>query len=202
MSGIPQGSVLGPMLFVIFINDLPECILVDAFSFLFADDTKMFRNIKTIEECRILQKDIDSLYKWSKIWLIDFNSDMCKHMHIGKSDFRYRYTLNGIPLKYTEVEKDIGVHIDDQLSFDVHIATKCKKANSMFALIRRTFKFLNENIFMCLYKSMVRSHLDSCSSIWAPYKSKQINAIESVQRRATKQVPSLRDPRMIKDSRN
>ena len=193
LSGIPQGSVLGPMLFVIYINDLPECVLGVALSFLFADDTKLFNKINCVDDCFKLLAEIDSLHEWSQIWLIGFNSDKCKHMHIGNRDYVFTYDLNGVPLDYTEVEKDIGVHIDDKLSFDSHIAKKCKKANSMFALIRRTFKFLDMDMFLPLYKAIVRSHLDSCSSVWSPYEIKHINAIERVQRRATKQIPGFKD---------
>ena len=114
-------------------------------------------------------------------------------MHIGNRDYVFTYDLNGVPLDYTEVEKDIGVHIDDQLNFDAHISKKCKKANSMFALIRRTFKFLDMDMFLPLYKAIVRSHLDSCSSVWSPYDVKHIKAIENVQRRATKQILGFRD---------
>ena len=193
LSGIPQGSVLGPMLFVIYINDLPESVLGDPLSFLFADDTKLFNRINCVDDCFKLLEEIDNLYEWSQIWLIGFNSDKCKHMHIGNRDYVFTYDLNGAPLDYTDVEKDIGVHIDDQLSFDAHISKKCKKANSMFAFIRRTFKFLDMGMFLPLYKAIVRSHLDSCSSVWSPYDVKHIKSIENVQRRATKQIPGFRD---------
>ena len=90
-------------------------------------------------------------------------------------------------------EKDIGVNIDDKLTFDQHISAKCKKATSMFALIRRTFSFLNPEMFLPLYKAYVRSHLDSCSSVWAPHKMKHIEQIEKVQKRATRQIPGFKD---------
>ena len=191
ISGIPQGSVLGPMLFVIYINDLPDSVTSD--TFLFADDTKIFKTIYDQHDCDILQNDLASLSEWSKKWLINFHAGKCKHMHIGPDRTSSNYSLNGTELQYASHEKDIGVTIDDKLSFDKHISQKCKKAISMFALIRRSFSFLDAEMFKPLYKAYVRSHLDSCSSVWAPYKMKHIDQIEKVQRRATKQIPGFRD---------
>jgi hypothetical protein len=88
-------------------------------------------------------------------------------------------------------EKDIGVTIDLELSFDKHISEKVKKANSMCYIIRRSFQYLDHSTFLPLYKSLVRVHLDYASSVWAPYKVKHIEQLESVQRRATKQLPGF-----------
>ena len=191
ISGIPQGSVLGPMLFALYINDLPESVLSHAF--LFADDTKMFRIISTPKDSELLQDDLAKVTDWSDKWLVRFNADKCKHMHIGNKKVNAEYFLNHTKLTYAEYEKDIGVVIDDKLNFDKHISDKCKKANCMFALVRRTFRFLDEETFKPLYKAFVRSHLDSCSSVWAPFKSKHIEQIEKVQRHATKQLPGFKD---------
>ena len=193
LSGIPQGSVLGPMLFVLYINDLPEAVLQSCYTFLFADDTKAFRITKTVDDCVSLQNDLLCLTDWSRTWLIGFNTDKCKHMHIGKNDFDVKFEINNIELESTAVEKDIGVHVDNKLSFDKHIHTKCKKATSMFALVRRSFTYFDQYIFKCLYQALVRSHLDTNSSVWCPYLIEHINLIENVQRRATKQIPGFRD---------
>ena len=191
LSGIPQGSVLGPMLFVIYINDLPNSVMSDVF--LFADDTKISRIIYSQQDSNLLQNDLLKLSEWSQKWLINFHAGKCKHMHIGPNVHDPKYTLNDTTLQYATHEKDIGVIIDDKLSFDKHISEKCKKATSMFALIRRSFTFLDEEMFKPLYKAYVRSHLDSCSSVWAPYKMKHIDQIEKVQRRATKQIPGFKN---------
>ena len=193
-SGIPQGSVLGPILFVLYINDLPD--LVDSDAFLFADDTKVYRIITDTADSGVLQSDLNKLDKWSDTWLIKYNASKCKHMNIGGKStnmVKSKYELNGQELETVTLEKDIGLYIDEKLSFENHICEKVKKANSMFGMIRRNFQFLDEDMFIPLYKTYVRSHLDFASSVWAPYKIKHIEQLESVQRRATKQIPGYRD---------
>ena len=195
-SGIPQGSVLGPILFVLYINDLPSNILSDVY--MFADDTKIFNIIKSPEDQETLQNDLDTLSMWSDKWLLKFHPEKCKVMHLGKAgDTEYSYQLKEgdtyHELSYTEEEKDLGVVIDGKLDFDRHINIKINKANSIMAVIRRSFVSLNGVNFVPLYKSLVRSHLEYASCIWSPYKKKHIEAIERVQRRATKQLPGMKD---------
>ncbi|KAK3099864.1 hypothetical protein FSP39_010887 [Pinctada imbricata] len=191
-SGIPQGSVLGPLLFVLFINDLPNTVKSD--TYLFADDTKIFKIITTPEDSNTLQEDLNTLNTWSDNWLLRFHPEKCKVMYIGKkSDREPQYYLKDTVLQQAEDEKDIGVIIDRNLSFDKHISEKVNKANSMFALLRRTFRYMDCKTFVPLYKTLVRTHLDFASSVWAPYKQKHIEQIEAVQRRATKQLPGMKE---------
>ena len=171
-SGIPQGSVLGPILFVIFINDLPDCVTSDAY--LFADDTKIFRVIANEEDRGKLQKDLDRLDEWSKDWLLKFHPQKCKFMTIGKDDLNIKYMLKDQKLQKVKEEKDIGVIIDDQLDFESHISEKINKATEMFGLLQKSFNCLDRKTFTCLYKSMVKTHLDYTNSVWSPQKIKYI----------------------------
>ena len=106
-SGIPQGSVLGPLLFVIFINDLPDTLSTD--TYLFADDTKIFHVIKNENDHQKLQDNLDSMEEWSNKWLLRFHPDKCKHMHIGQQQETQKYTLLNKQLETIDEEKDIGV---------------------------------------------------------------------------------------------
>ena len=194
-SGIPQGSVLGPMLFVIYINDLPETVESDVY--LFADDTKIFKVLNSANDKDILQSDLTSLMDWSKKWLLSFHPDKCKHIHITRErgdpiDHRY-YLIQGKDLELIESEKDIGVHIDQNINFDKHISAISNKANAMFAMLRRAFQYIDKETFIPLYKALVRTHLDYASSVYSPYKLKHIDQLEAVQRRATKQLPGMKD---------
>ncbi|KAK3089125.1 hypothetical protein FSP39_001036 [Pinctada imbricata] len=192
-SGIPQGSVLGPTMFVIFINDLPD--IVKSTVYLFADDTKIFNLVQEVEDKNTLQRDLEQLTTWSNTWLLRFHPQKCKHLHIGKRDPdpEFHYSLLGNTLEQVKEEKDIGVIIDEKLSFDQHISEKVKKANSMFGVIRRIFQHFDDKSFIPIYKALVRTHLEYASSVWSPYKVKHIEMVEGVQRRATKQIPGYAD---------
>ena len=195
ISGIPQGTVLGPVLFVIYINDLPENVKSDLF--MFADDTKVSRVIVEKRDREELQQDMYNLQKWSESWLLKFHPDKCVTMKLNNKGegFLYRFDdhSDSSLLREVEVEKDIGIHVDNRLEFDIHISDKINKANNIFNLIRRSFHCLNESNFVPLFKSMVRPHLEQGNVVWAPYKKKYIDAIENVQRRATRMLPTLRD---------
>ena len=189
LSGIPQGSVLGPVLFVLYINDLPDSVLCDIL--LFADDTKIFRPVRNKEDATQIQNDINRLQDWSNKWLLEFNTDKCHVLTLGKfENIRYtkRYELNGEVLEHVFDEKDLGVTIDSELKFSDHLNMKVNKANSMAGLIRRSFDYLDGSLFRQLYTALVRPHLEYCQTVWAPHLQKDVNTIESVQRRATKLV--------------
>lgn len=191
-SGIPQGSVLGPVFFVIYINDLPQHIKSNAY--IFADDTKIYRQILTDSDNKVLQEDIRSLEKWADTWELKFHPAKCKYMTIGKpkqNDFNYKMAegVNEVVLEKVKTEKDLGVTFDEKLDFGIHIAEKVKKANQILGLIRRAFIFLDEQSMITLYKSMVRPHLEFSQIVWSPYLLKYVDLIERVQRRATKLIP-------------
>jgi ribonuclease P/MRP protein subunit RPP40 len=167
-------------------------------SYLFADNTKIFRTIVKQEDREILQSDLTKLQEWSDQWLLRFHPAKCKSMTIGKateSDWSYKFYTNEGPhnLDKIDEEKDIGVIIDKNLDFEAHINEKVNKATKIFGIIRRAYLNLNEENFMPLYKALVRSHLDFASAVWSPYKQKHKDLIENVQRRATKQIPSLKE---------
>ncbi len=178
---------------MIYINDLPE--ILNCEPYLFADDTKVFRVIKDETDTEALQDDLNTLYNWSSTWLLKFHPQKCKYMRTSrrKENEYQRYNLDSHVLENVDHEKDIGITLHERLSFELHTANKIKKATSMFALLRRIFEFLNADNFVPLYKALVRVHLDYASSVWAPYKKKLIKDLENVQRRATKQLPGLKE---------
>lgn len=188
-SGIPQGSVLGPILFTIYINDLPD--VVDNIAKLFADDTKVYAVVNNIEEQDTLQKDLDNLVDWSDKWLLKFNKSKCKHIHFGPF-VNTSYHLGENNITKTTEEKDLGITIDDKLKFQQHIHIQTKKANQRLGMINRTFTYMDKDMFLTLYKSLVRPHLEYGSTVWAVIYKKEGIQIENVQRRATKMVKIIK----------
>ena len=184
--------MLGPILFVIFINDLPESIKSEIF--LFADDTKVFRKVTSISDSEELQNDINRLEEWTRKWLLEFNVKKCHVLTLGKiEDVKHtqRYTLADKELEHVFSEKDLGVTFDTELQFEEHITSKVNKANAIVGLIRRSFSFLDCHLFKKLYTTFVRPHLEYAQSVWAPHLQKYIDMLEKVQIRATGMVDGL-----------
>ena len=166
LSGIPQGSVLGPILFVIYINDLPDSIKSD--TLMFADDTKVMRCIMSEVDSLGLQQDVHELEQWSDRWLLRFNADKCHILTIGKIEnikHTHNYELFGNRLDHVFEEVDLGVTIDYELRFEEHISKKVSKANSIAGLIRRSFAHLDGDLFNRLYKTFVRPHSEYAQAV-------------------------------------
>ena len=194
-SGIPQGSVLGPTLFVIYVNDMPDKL--KSVCKLFAGDCKIYSGITSQSDQQKIQEDLDSLCDWSRDWLLEFSVPKCKAMSLGKVKHPFKYSMrdkdgNIQDLPSVEEEKDLGITFQSNLKFDRHINLTVNKANKILGLIKRTFTRLDISTFITLYKSLVRSILDYGGSVWSPWTKKNIQLVENVQRRATKIVPELR----------
>ena len=191
VSGVPQGSLLGPLLFLIYINDLPSS-LKHSDTFLFADDTKCLRSVCSPLDCTLLQSDLDALSSWSTQWKLMFNETKCsllsiysRHTPTEPSD--HQYIINGLPISLNSQQKDLGITISSDLSWSHHISKIVSNAYKVLCLLRRTFCSSNNiSTKKRLYISLVRSQLLYGSQIWRPTQLKDIKPIESVQRRATK----------------
>ena len=189
LSGIPQGSVLGPILFVIFINDLPDEVKFNHCK-MFADDCKLYG---TVNQTNLMQSDLNSLANWSEKWQLPFNTSKCKVMHVGISNKKKTYELNSQELQVINSEKDLGVHVDDELKFHVHTAAATKKANQTVGVIKRTYESRDPVTITTLYKAMVRPLLEYGNVIWGPFYTGDIRAVEAIQHRVTKLIPELKD---------
>ena len=195
-SSVIQGSVLGPLLFILFINDLVDYIVNK--SKLFADDTKVSAKINNAPESS-LQKDINSILEWTNTWLMRLNLDKCKIMHFGKKNPRINYTMKSydneelIQIEKTESERDLGIQVSANLKYDAQVSKSASKANSMLGILKRTFVTRNVDIWKKLYTTYVRPQLEFAVSAWNPYLKKDISTLEKVQQRATKVSPAIKN---------
>ena len=176
-SGVPQGSIIDPILFVLFINDLPQGVDNNSNIVLYADDTKLWRTIKCDNDISQLQKDIEYLHTWSIRNKIDFNLKKCKMVSIkSKSSalamlpfVAYHYYLAGNILKYADSEKDLGVYVNDNYNFNEHCDIILTKANQKYGLLKRTCHFVSDTKRRrVLYLTLARSQFNHCSTIWRP----------------------------------
>ena len=143
ISGVPQGSVLGPLLFVIFINDMPDEVKFNICK-LFAGDCKLYDIVNTTTNNK-LQMDLRKLEEWSKTWQLPLNATKCKVMHLGYQNLEQTYHLNGHVLESSHREKDLGVIIDDKLKFHDLTAKAAKKANQISGVMKRSYKQKRQN---------------------------------------------------------
>jgi hypothetical protein len=193
-SGVPQGSVLGPVLFLYYVNDMPDTVKSNIK--MFADDAKISAPVSRKEEQKVLQEDLDSLQKWTDKWLLRFNTGKCKVLHMGYSNQKTQYFMGGENdrkvLQETKCEKDLGVYVDPSLNFSEHCQKVANKANRLVGIIRRSFRYLDGPMLKQLFIGLVRPHLEYANVVWAPQYKKDEKIIENVQRRATKLVPELK----------
>ena len=185
-----QGSVLGPVLFLIFINDLD----VDVVSRLlkFADDTKLFGRADSAANRELLQKDLDRLGGWSMTWQMSFNVDKCRVMHMGSRNTRHIYRPEGRELGAVSEEKDLGVTISSDLKCSRQCREAYNKAVRVLGMINRTIQFKNKRILVCLYKSLVRPLLEYSIPAWSPHYVKDKFLLERVQHRFTRMIKGMR----------
>ena len=197
ISGVPQGSILGPLLFLIFINDLPDVVLSSKV-LLFADDAKCFKSISGHSDSLQLQEDLNRLAHWSTTWSLPFNNSKCSVISVNpgcqQSGTSLSYHLFSTHLSKQSMQNDLGVIVTSDLRWRAHLQSIMAKAYKVLGLLRRLFTSVGcPDAKRVLYVSLVQPKLLYCSPIWRPCVLSDIRALEYVQRRATKFILSRTD---------
>jgi len=188
LSGVPQGSVIGPLLFLVYINDLPENVRSTVR--LFADDTIMYLTVSGDSDAEVLQQDLNSLAEWEDKWKMSFHPDKCSVLRItrNKSTKIFNYKLRGHILNTETDSKYLGVTINNKLQWNNHIDNMCNKANSSIGFLRRNLQIPQPHIKAAAYTTLVRPQLEYSASVWDPHTKEKQRQIEMVQRRAARFV--------------
>ena len=187
-SGVPQGSVLGPVLFLLYINDITDHI--QSTMRLFADDSIVYREIKNTRDHALLQQDLISLCEWAETWQLNFNISKCYHLGVTNKvvPFSCNYLMNDIVITKSASTKYLGVTISHNLNWNQHCDNVCSKANSMLGLLRRVLSDCSVDVKCKAYTTLVRPQLEYACSVWNPFTKRNVHQIELVQHRAARFV--------------
>lgn len=184
-SDIPQGSHLGPLLSLLFFNDVTKVIKSAKFS-LYADDLKVYCVVKSVRDCNALQRDLIALHLWCIENGLELSIDKCKAMSFSRKrdPIHYVYNIDEVTLDRIREYRDLGVTFVENMSFNKHVEIVVAKAYAMLGFMKRVCKdFRNVRALKSVYCAHVRSHLEYASVVWFPYCKERSDMIESVQKK-------------------
>ncbi len=190
-SGVPQGTVLGPLMFLLYINDIGERIDGDTRIRLFADDCVLYRSIHSIADSHQLQQDLNSLINWSHDWQMSFNASKCSVLRVSRKlhPISAQYSIDGVQLGEVKEHPYLGVQLSCDMSWSCHIESATTKATRVLNMLRRNLGHkAPQSARETAYKGLVRPHMEYASSVWDPYLEKDITRLEKVQNRAARYV--------------
>ena len=193
LSGVPQGSILGPLLFTAYTADL-KVIIQSPFA-MYADDIKIYN---TSNNQSILKSDLSAIGEWCSVWLLPLNVCKCSVLYIGKNNPQHTYTIDNSKLTKSESLSDLGVFLTSCLSWSEHVQRVVKKANSLVFLLSKVFAKSHFSVVSKFYRTYIRPILEFANSVWAPIFQKDVLLLESVQRKASR-IPFGRTRPKYKD---
>jgi hypothetical protein len=191
LSGVPQGSILGPLLFLYHINDMSRVITDQNTLFMYADDTKIYKQIRSINDCLLFQDSLNQLVMWGNTWGMKFNVNKSCVMTFSRSNtpIMFNYQLNNLDLSRVKEFIDLGITVKDNFKWDTHINGMVNKANKRLGLVKRSIGHkCDTNVKLLSYTALVRPILEYCSPLWTSNSKKNVIKLEGVQRRASKYI--------------
>jgi hypothetical protein len=194
LSGVPQGSVLGPILFLVFINDIDSTVLNGIIMKLFADDSKLYTEINCSGSSSHLQASLDNLCVYADIWQLTFNVDKCYLLSTcnrNSSRPANCYFINGRAVQHTSSIRDLGITITSDLHFNSHISLIVSKALQRSSILLRGFLSRDIQLMRRAFITYIRPLVEFNSVVWNPSQIFLIDLLESVQRKFTKRIPSI-----------
>jgi len=197
ISGVPQGSVLGPLLFLLYINDICSVVPEEASVKIFADDVKLYAKVKKenllsmfhiLFEKNILQETLDRVLYWAKKWQLSLAVSKCAVLSVGHNNPKVAYYMENEELEHVSIFRDLGIMVNEDLKVAAHCQTVAAKAMRVTGLMFRAFSTKNQSVLVNAYVTYVRPLLESCTVVWSPYLLRDICCIERVQRFFTRRV--------------
>ena len=192
ISGIPQGTVLGPVLALIFLSDIDSD--VECIASMFCDDTRLLSKINSEEDVEIMQADLDKVFNWADNNNMKFNSEKFELLRYGKNEAVKENTVyfsgDENIIEEKEVLRDLGVQMNNQANFDDHISKVCQKVKQKSGWILRTFKTRSPFVMKVLWKQLVQPHIDYCSQLFMPVSGSKLSNLENLQRSFTSRIPA------------
>ena len=193
LSGVPQGTVLGPALFTIYMNNITEVIKSTIIT-MFADDSKLLATIKEPDDQRKILEDLEALLIWTNENSMQFNEEKFQLLQIGPHNaLKLPYSLNNIHIEKSQHVRDLGIQISENLSFKFHITEMTTNASNYASWILRTFHSRNKDVMLLFLKTFIIPRLEYCSAVWHPTKIGEIEQIEAVQRSFTSRIDNMDD---------
>ena len=187
-SGALQGTVLGPLMFLLYINDIGDNVSKGTYIKLFADDCLLFRKIDSLSDAERLENDLQSIVEWSKTWQMSFNVTNCHTLKVfkKKNPIQFQYTMNNVQVSEVDHHPYLGVELEQNMSWSQHITDTANKASSVLGFLRRNLSACSTQVKSTAYKTLVRPKLEYTSSIWDPHHRNKIEQLEKVQRKAAR----------------
>ena len=190
LSDVPQGPVLGPLKFLLYVNDIGDKTSPQTSIKLFADDCLLYSTMKTREDEEQLQADLHTMIEWSNTWFMSFNADKCHLLKITRhrTNIETSYHIEGKKLSKVPNHPYLGIELTSDLTWIIHISNITGKVNKILNLLRRHLYNCSIEVKSRAFTSLVRPHLEYASSVWDPYLKQDINQLEKVQRKGARFV--------------